>query len=81
MTKYVDLFNKLRDKGYDRDQLRKLASENFVRVFEAVEKKSEELRSAATSKPSEMWIKKTELDTTGKAFKCRTDEIIYPKDL
>ncbi|XP_071158247.1 dipeptidase 1-like [Mytilus edulis] len=41
VSKYPDLFAKLREGGWSTDDLKKLAGENFIRVFKDVEKVKE----------------------------------------
>lgn len=38
VSKYPDLFGKLRADGWSTEDLKKLAGENFIRVFKDVEK-------------------------------------------
>lgn len=79
VSKHADLFDKLREKGYDRTELKNIASDNFIRVFREVERKSNELKSDDKTKLSEQFIPKADLDKMTDPFTCRTDkEIIYP---
>ncbi|XP_017774264.1 PREDICTED: dipeptidase 1-like [Nicrophorus vespilloides] len=75
VSKYPDLFKYLVEKNETRwtaDNLKKLSRQNFIRVFEGVEKARDELK---TVNPFESWIPSDDLDAVEKQEKlwqCRT---------
>lgn len=79
---YPKLFDKLyAEEGFTQSDLRKLASENLLRVFRAVEGISASMQADPNVEIAEEHVPKEDLDkiTSGDIFACRSDKpILYP---
>lgn len=82
MSCYPKLFDKLyAEEGFTQSDLRKLASENLLRVFRAVEEVSASMQADPNVEIAEEHVPKKDLDkiTNGDVFACRSDKTtLYP---
>lgn len=70
VSKYPALFDALGERGWTREELRKLAGENLIRVYKQVEAVRDSL---VDELPFDLPIPREDLLATGDSFDCRTD--------
>lgn len=70
VSKYPDLFDALGEHGWTRDELKKLAGLNLIRVLRRVEAVRNELR---VKEPYAVVIPDEDLTAAGQLEECRSD--------
>lgn len=70
VSKYPVLFDELADRGWSRSDLRKLASENILRVMRRVEAVRDSLVDVL---PYDFPVPVADIQATGQTTDCRTD--------